>query len=149
MPSSMASTTTLRTKGLVGEYRSFIFAISQNELFEIVLAAPDFAEHLGGGGTPPVDGGGKVRIVGAQERIGRALVSHGGGNGELPLRAQLRHFRLALAQGGVVGVDADGKAGIGGGIFMAAKDARFARQLAQLVEGGPHHRRRAFEHASA
>src|SRR6185369_9564527 len=148
-PVSRAWITTLRTKGLVPEKRSFIDLSPIFDLSEIVLAAADLAEDLGRRRIGQADGRGKRWIVGAQEGIGGPFLAHGGGNGRPVLAAKLGDLALAPAERGIVGVDADGEAGIGGGIFMAAEDAGLGRQAAKLVEGGPHHRRGALEHAPA
>src|SRR6476646_2650891 len=132
-PVSRAWITTLRTKGLVPEKRSFIDLSPIFDLSEIILAAADLAEDLRRRRVGQADGRGKGRIVGTQERIGGAFLAHGGGNGRLVLGAQLRDLALAPAERLIRRIDADGEARIGGGIFVAAEDTGLRRQAAQLV----------------
>src|SRR4051812_25726225 len=98
-PVSRAWITTLRTKGLVPEKRSFIDeSPSFFDLSEIILAAADLAEDLRRRRIGQADGRGKGGVVGAQERVGGTLLAHGGGNGRPVLGTQLGNLALAPAQ---------------------------------------------------
>src|SRR4029077_3432680 len=105
-PVSRAWITTLRTKGLVPEKRSFIDLSPIFDLSEIILAAADLAEHLRRRRIGQADGRGKGGIIGAQERIGGAFLAHGGGNGRPVLGAQLGDLAFAPAQCLIIRIDA-------------------------------------------
>src|SRR5260370_31717385 len=107
-PVSRAWITTLRTKGLAPEKRSFMDESPIVDLSEIILATADLAEDLGRRCTGKAHGRGQRGVVGAQERIGGAFLAHGGGNGRLILRAQFGDLALAPAQRRILRIDADG-----------------------------------------
>ncbi len=88
------------------------------------------------------------RVISPQEGIGPLFIAQQGRNGGKAARQQAVHLPDARQQGGIIGVDAEGKSGVGTGIFMRAENARAVRQFPQPAQAVPHLVRGAFKQPS-
>jgi len=119
---------------------------------EAVLPAADRGEDVGGGaglGAASARGALDGGLAGADERVGRELVGHGGRRGRLVAGARRGDGGGALGDRGAVGLDHGGEAQVRRGVLVPEVDAGVRRQRGQPRQRRPHHLRGALEQPAA